>query len=166
MSDYEAKARDLAVEIIEASTNDFFSPHGAIAFGEGEISAALQSAHAAGKAEGEAMAEKYIQAEVDRAPKPLRRLGEWLTNILDDDHFKTADRMVLGAVEACNAAHAAGDRTGYERGVREAALKAERLFNCGYVMGISEEDKIARDTGNQIAVSIRALLPAQPKEPT
>ena len=81
-----------------------------------------------------------------------------------EDEWK--DHSAQHILAALQSAHAAGDRTGYERGVREAALKAERLFNCGYVMGISEEDKIARDTGNQIAVSIRALLPAQPKEPT
>jgi len=60
MSDLEAKARELAAEIIDASTNYSFSPHGVIAFAEGEISAALQSAHAAGKAEGLAEASQDI----------------------------------------------------------------------------------------------------------
>lgn len=42
-------------------------------------------------------AEAFIQAAVDRAPEPLRRLGEWLAGVLDEDDWKTAERMLLGA---------------------------------------------------------------------
>lgn len=51
----------------------------------------------------EIRAEDFIQAQVDQAPEPLRRLGEWLTHILDDDQWKTAERMLLGASIAANA---------------------------------------------------------------
>lgn len=45
-------------------------------------------------------AEAFIQAAVDNSPEPLRRLGEWLTHKLDDDDWKTAERMLLGATLA------------------------------------------------------------------
>jgi Lar family restriction alleviation protein len=45
-------------------------------------------------------AERFIQAAVDRAPEPLRRLGVYLSNILDGDHWATAERMLLGAATA------------------------------------------------------------------
>ena len=43
-------------------------------------------------------AEHFIQAAVDRAPEPLKRLGLYLTDVLDEDEFKTAERMLLGAI--------------------------------------------------------------------
>lgn len=48
-------------------------------------------------------AEQFIQAAIDRAPEPLRRLGEWLTHKLDDDDWKTADRLISGAAYATDA---------------------------------------------------------------
>ena len=42
-------------------------------------------------------AEHFIQAAIDRAPEPLRRLGEWLSKVLDEDQWATAERMLLGA---------------------------------------------------------------------
>lgn len=45
-------------------------------------------------------AEAFIQAAVDSAPDPLRRLGEWLANKLDEDDWRTAERMLLGAATA------------------------------------------------------------------
>lgn len=47
-----------------------------------------------------AEAEHFIQEAVDSAPEPLRRLGEWLADVLDDDHWKTAERLLLGAATA------------------------------------------------------------------
>ena len=41
--------------------------------------------------------EQYIQAEIDRAPESLRRLGEYLGSVLDEDQWKAAERMLLGA---------------------------------------------------------------------
>lgn len=49
------------------------------------------------KLTGEEAAEAFIQAAIDRAPEPLRRLGEWLAGVLDEDEWKTAERMLLGA---------------------------------------------------------------------
>ena len=46
-------------------------------------------------------AEAFIQAAIDTAPEPLRRLGEWLANKLDDDDWKTADRLITGAAVSC-----------------------------------------------------------------
>jgi glutamine synthetase len=40
-------------------------------------------------------AEHFIQAEIDSAPEPLRRLGEFLADVLDEDHWKAAERMLL-----------------------------------------------------------------------
>jgi hypothetical protein len=40
-------------------------------------------------------AEQFIQAAIDNAPEPLRRLGEWLANVLDEDLWPTAERMLL-----------------------------------------------------------------------
>jgi hypothetical protein len=46
----------------------------------------------------------YIQAEIDRAPEPLRRLGEWLADRLDEDDWAIANRLLNGAVIAANSA--------------------------------------------------------------
>jgi len=45
-------------------------------------------------------AEQFIQAAIDQAPEPLRRLGEYLTRVLDEDQWKTAEGMLLGAATA------------------------------------------------------------------
>ena len=55
---------------------------------------------------GEAQAEQFIQATIDQAPEPLRRLGEYLSRVLDEDQWTTAERMLLGA---CNAAPQASE---------------------------------------------------------
>lgn len=51
----------------------------------------------------EDQAEQFIQSAIDRAPEPLRRLGEWLADMLDDDQWPTADRLLLGAADALRA---------------------------------------------------------------
>jgi len=66
-------------------------------------------------------AEAFIQAAVDRAPEPLRRLGEWLTHHLDDDEWKTAERMLLGATTALAAAREENARPA----AKIAAMKGE-----------------------------------------
>lgn len=48
--------------------------------------------------------EQFIAAEIDSAPDALRRLGDWLSNVLDEDDNKTAARMVLGAMLETSAA--------------------------------------------------------------
>ena len=40
-------------------------------------------------------AEQFIQAAIDSAPEPLRRLGDYLASVLDSDHFETANRLLL-----------------------------------------------------------------------
>lgn len=45
--------------------------------------------------------EQFIQAAIDRAPEPLRRLGEYLSQVLDEDDWKTAERLLLGAASSC-----------------------------------------------------------------
>lgn len=49
---------------------------------------------------GKAQAEKFIQATIDQAPEPLRRLGEYLSRVLDEDQWTTAERMLLSACYA------------------------------------------------------------------
>lgn len=41
--------------------------------------------------------EVEVQAIIDRAPEPLRRLGEWLSKKLDEDDWKSAEPLLLGA---------------------------------------------------------------------
>lgn len=39
--------------------------------------------------------EFYVQAEIARAPAPLRELGDFLGDVLDEDRFATANRLLL-----------------------------------------------------------------------
>ena len=39
--------------------------------------------------------EQFVQAEIARSPKPLQELGEYLTRVLDEDEFPTANRLLL-----------------------------------------------------------------------
>jgi hypothetical protein len=61
----------------------------------------LAEKQASAPAAGEAQADQFIQAAIDQAPEPLRRLGEYLSRVLDEDQWASAERMLLGA---CNAA--------------------------------------------------------------
>lgn len=65
-----------------------------------KIAALLARLDAAEGATPEDTAEAFIQAAVDQSPEPLRRLGEWLAGVLDEDDWKTAERMLLGATVA------------------------------------------------------------------
>lgn len=67
---------------------------------------AARAALASAPVAGETWAEQFIQAAIDRAPEPLRRLGEYLSRVLDEDQWPTAERMLLGA---CDAAPQAGE---------------------------------------------------------
>lgn len=66
------------------------------------IFAALQEVKRHEEAKAAEMSEAFIAAEIDRAPEPLRRLGEYLADLLDEDQWASANRMMLGAVEAVN----------------------------------------------------------------
>lgn len=54
-------------------------------------------------------AEQFIQAAIDNAPEPLRRLGEYLTRVLDEDHWPTAEQLLLGIATSQQAAPAADE---------------------------------------------------------
>jgi len=64
------------------------------------IIAAAPAANAQPNAESDF--EHFVQEAIDRAPEPLRRLGEFLASVLDEDRWKTAERMLLG-IAAANA---------------------------------------------------------------
>lgn len=101
----------------------------------------------------ESEAEQFIQAAVDSAPEPLRRLGEWLAGVLDEDDWKTAERMLIGAALA-NPGTAAGD-------VREALESVAPYLDAivCYASTISEHD------GNRVAKLVRAALSASASAP-
>lgn len=48
----------------------------------------------------EALFEHYLQNAIDNAPEPLRRLGEHLSHVLDEDRWATAERLLNGAIVA------------------------------------------------------------------
>lgn len=56
-------------------------------------------AQPADKLEAENRFEHYVQNMIDHAPEPLRRLGEYLSRVLDEDEWATAERMILGVEE-------------------------------------------------------------------
>lgn len=74
--------------------------------------------------------EAFIAAEIDAAPEALRRLGEWLSQRMDEDDANTASRMVLGAMMETNAAIRA---VGANAAQAAAAGVPEgwRCFHCG-----------------------------------
>lgn len=69
---------------------------------------------------GEERAEQIIQASIDNSPEPLKKLGEWLARVLDEDQWPTAERLLLAAtlsLEAPQAEHKASGEVkphGYE----------------------------------------------------
>jgi hypothetical protein len=63
---------------------------------ESDCRLVLSALRAQGGGEASPWAKAY--AEIDSAPEALRRLGDWLCNVLDEDHFATANRMVIGAM--------------------------------------------------------------------
>lgn len=66
--------------------------------------------------------EWFLQNTIDRAPEPLRRLGELLSRLMDDDDWKTADRLLIGSCVAMaeHASRAALDVQGERRRQVEA----------------------------------------------
>ncbi|KVX06413.1 hypothetical protein ASL22_13180 [Alcaligenes faecalis] len=59
----------------------------------------LYAAPVVAQAQPETTAEQFIQAAIDRAPEPLRRLGNWLTTVLDEDQWAQAERLLLRATQ-------------------------------------------------------------------
>jgi uncharacterized Ntn-hydrolase superfamily protein len=43
--------------------------------------------------------ERFLRVAIDRSPEPLRQLGEYLANALNEDQFPRADRLMLGIAE-------------------------------------------------------------------
>lgn len=114
-----------------------------------------EKALAAARLEGrtpEDEAERFIQAAIDNAPEPLRRLGEWLANMLDDDQFKTADRMLLGACAAAASARAEGWKAG-----RDAAAKVVLNHYIGPATSRAANYREANVTRPVLATAILAL---------
>ena len=44
--------------------------------------------------------EHFLRVAIDRSPDPLRQLGEYLADELDEDRWPRADRLLLGIAEA------------------------------------------------------------------
>lgn len=104
----------------------------------------------ASAARPEVEAEAFIQAAVDSSPEPLRRLGEWLTHKLDDDDWKTAERMLLGATLAVP--------TGGEASRKHAAKLVDVLEGggdiwCGCPDAGEENEKVILQALREFAAS-------------
>jgi len=92
--------------------------------------------------------EQFIAAEVDAAPEALRRLGDWLCNVLDEDQQKTASAMVLGAMmetsAAIRAASAAASAVVVDEAMALPQLPGARVMpperNGDYQWGYDAED--------------------------
>lgn len=78
--------------------------------------------------------EAFIAAEVDAAPEALRRLGDWLCNVLDEDRQKTASAMVLGAMMETSAAIRAVSAAAPAVVVDEARPRSEYHEDMGPVV--------------------------------
>lgn len=62
--------------------------------------------------------EQFLAAEINTAPEPMRRLGEWLSRVLDEDDVKTAHGLLLGAMLAASAK----DREGADHDICDAVM--------------------------------------------
>ena len=110
------------------------SPHGRACYIT-RATAALAALRAAGYEVNKAGAAAeefvhYLNVEVDCAPKSLQRLGNWLSDVLDEDEWKTAERLLNGAVIACAA--------GYEvHGPDALAARLDRQYRAGAQAGFN-----------------------------
>jgi hypothetical protein len=103
-------------------------------------------------------AEQYIQNSIDCAPEPLKRLGEWLTNVLDENQWPHAERLLLGAIAAKPAAGAEGWAMVPKEPTWEMNAAGSNAGGLGYrdVENISDDD--AEDV-------YKAMLAAAPQPP-
>lgn len=121
--------------------------------------------------------EWFLQNTIDRAPEPLRRLGELLSRLMDDDDWKTADRLLIGTCVAMaeHASRAALDvQTERRRQVEAEGWSPEHddehasdeiaAFACLYAMPPAARDWDASSTGYGETLG-QAILPEnwQPK---
>ncbi|HHX6414147.1 TPA: hypothetical protein ACVGJU_003562 [Pseudomonas aeruginosa] len=95
--------------------------------------------------------EHYISNTIDRAPEPLRRLGNWLSHVLDEDQWTTAERMLTGACVAAEERAAAQTQHSVPDGYRLirlehfAAIKAQldpKQVDAYRGRNIYDEDKV------------------------
>ncbi|HHG5328307.1 TPA: hypothetical protein ACPWPG_004518 [Pseudomonas aeruginosa] len=82
--------------------------------------------------------EHYISNTIDRAPEPLRRLGNWLSHVLDEDQWTTAERMLTGACVAAEERAAAQTQHSVPEGWKLVPVDPtedllEAIHNGGYV---------------------------------
>ncbi|XXF10185.1 hypothetical protein J3Q00_07485 [Pseudomonas sp. D2-3] len=56
--------------------------------------------------------EHYLQNAIDNAPEPLRRLGEYLSHVIDEDEWATAERMLNGAIVAAGGRPEGSEQSG------------------------------------------------------
>ncbi|WP_262411284.1 hypothetical protein [Pseudomonas aeruginosa] len=95
--------------------------------------------------------EHYISNTIDRAPEPLRRLGNWLSHVLDEDQWTTAERMLTGPCVAAEERAAAQTQHSVPEGYRLirlehfAAIKAQlnpEQVDAYRGRNIYDEDKV------------------------
>ena len=117
----EAECNGLALDTRQARNVMSFlmSEHGPDAAPQASEAVRTCTCHPDDQPDGEcqkqyAARECQIQAAIDHAPEHLRRLGEYLSRVLDEDQWAVAERMLLGA---CNS-KVTDERSAYEAWVR------------------------------------------------
>ncbi|HFX0794048.1 TPA: hypothetical protein ACID0C_001841 [Pseudomonas aeruginosa] len=98
--------------------------------------------------------EHYISNTIDRAPEPLRRLGNWLSHVLDEDQWTTAERMLTGACVA--AEERAAEQTQHSVPEGWMLVPVEPLLNM-----MSDKDHDTRITAERQLLSILAAAPGK-----
>ncbi|ETV62915.1 hypothetical protein LJG08_27120 [Pseudomonas aeruginosa] len=96
--------------------------------------------------------EHYISNTIDRAPEPLRRLGNWLSHVLDEDQWTTAERMLTGACVAAEERAAAQTQHSVPEGWKPVPI--EPLLNM-----MSDKDHDTRIMAERQLLSILAAAP-------
>lgn len=82
--------------------------------------------------------EQFVQAEIARSPNALRELGEYLGNVLDEDKFPTANRLLLQLATEHAAPHA--PRTAHEPNSSPNRLAStEQSLELEALMGVAAE---------------------------
>ncbi|WP_447845744.1 hypothetical protein [Pseudomonas aeruginosa] len=98
--------------------------------------------------------EHYISNTIDRAPEPLRRLGNWLSHVLDEDQWTTAERMLTGACVAAEERAAAQTQHSVPEGWKPVPI--EPLLNM-----MSDKDHDTRIMAERQLLSILAAAPGK-----
>ncbi|MFU7026026.1 hypothetical protein ACM751_10305 [Pseudomonas aeruginosa] len=98
--------------------------------------------------------EHYISNTIDRAPEPLRRLGNWLSHVLDEDQWTTAERMLTGACVAAEERAAAQTQHSVPEGWKPVPI--EPLLNM-----MSDRNPDTRIMAERQLLSILADAPGK-----